>query len=736
MNKTEILAPVGNLDMLYAGIAAGADAFYLALDDFGARAYAENFTLENIEEIIDYAHFFGRKVFITMNTLLKDSEIDRAISYLEKLYQFGVDGILIQDIGFYSIIKGQVPGLDLHASTQMAVRDYYGAKALMDLGFKRIVIARETPIDEIGKIAKLPCEKEVFVHGSLCVSFSGECLMSSYFGERSANRGRCAGPCRQKYDLISDGKVLGNDYYLNMKDLNVIDNIDELMDLGIDCIKIEGRMKTPEYVYNTVTAYKDKLNQGSYNKEKLRDITNRGYTKGFIFGQKKDYILRENDVKHRSVGKVFLKNNKKVFIANSNLSKGDNLEVTTDRNKKLPLTLTEDIKKGELYFLDKYKDAKIDSDILMLNAENIKDDLEKGLDSYRNLPVKLSFKAHLNEKASLKISYKDIEVEAQSEDLVEKSQKISIEKEDIRDNLDRFKDEIFKAENIDIEIDEGIFLRKKTINKLRRDAIALLKEKLARPYKREKITIRKPKLKENAEIKPEKNLELMTNQINPELLKGFDKVYIKSYDSKYKDFNLYLNLDSHMDYQIEELLSYLKENSIEGVIFNNYRDLAFIYDFKKAGIKIRIGRYLNVMNSYAFDFYSGFAERIESSVENTLETINQNSKSYPVEAMTYGRIELMNMVHCPFSTIKKCGLRGCSTCKFRNGEMVNENGDRLKIIRRNCISRIYPARASKVDRRNFTNDISFLVQVFSDEDIKDYQDRKETNNLNYDRGVI
>ena len=736
MNKTEILAPVGNLGMLYAGIAAGADAFYLALDDFGARAYAENFTLENIEEIIDYAHFFDRKVFITMNTLLKDSEIDRAISYLEKLYEFGVDGILIQDIGFYSIIKDQVPDLDLHASTQMAVRDYYGAKALMDLGFKRIVIARETPIDEIRKIAKLPCEKEVFVHGSLCVSFSGECLMSSYFGERSANRGRCAGPCRQKYDLINDGKVLGNDYYLNMKDLNVIDNIDELMELGIDCLKIEGRMKTPEYVYNTVAAYSDKLNYGSYNREKLRDITNRGYTKGFIFGQKKDYILRENDTKHRSIGKVFLKNNKKVFIANSDLAKGDNLEVTTDRNKKLPLTLTDDIKKGELYFLDKYKDAKIDSDILMLNAENIKDDLEKGLSSYKNLPVKLSFKAKLHEKASLKISYKDIEVEAKTDDFVEKSQKISIEKEDIRENLDRFNDEIFKAQEINVQIDQGIFLRKKTINKLRRDAISLLKKKLASPYKREKITITKPKLKAKTNKNPEKNIELMTNEINPELLEAFDNIYIKEYDPKYKDFDLYLNLDSHMDYEIENLLAYLKENSIEGVIFNNYRDLAFIEDFKKAGIKIRSGRYLNVMNSYAFDFYSDFAERIESSVENTLENINENSKRYPVEAMTYGRIELMNMVHCPFSTIKKCGLVGCETCKFRQGELVNINKDRMKIIRNNGISKIYPYNIAGIEEDLFEGQTSFLVSVFSDEDLRDYNKRRFKDKLNYRRGVI
>ena len=736
MNKTEILAPVGNLDMLYAGIAAGADAFYLALDDFGARAYAKNFTLENIEEIIDYAHFFDRKVFITMNTLLKDSEIDRAIEYLEKLYKYGVDGILIQDIGFYSIIKDQVPGLDLHASTQMAVRDYYGAKALMDLGFKRIVIARETPIEEIRKIAKLPCEKEVFVHGSLCVSFSGECLMSSYFGERSANRGRCAGPCRQKYDLINDGKVLGNDYYLNMKDLNVIDNIDELIELGIDCLKIEGRMKTPEYVYNTVLAYRNKLYHGSYNREKLRDITNRGYTKGFIFGQKKDYILKENDIKHRSVGKVSLKNNKKVFIANSDLSKGDNLEVRTERNKKLPLTLTRDFKKGQIFVLDQYKDAKIDSDILMLNAENIKEELISGLDSYKNLPVKLYFTAHINENARLKITYKDIEVEVQSDDFIEKSQKISIDKDDIRENLDRFNDEIFKAEEIAITIDDGIFIIKKTINKLRRDGISLLKEKLASPYKRDQITIKKAKLTDIREIKTEKNAELMTNDINPSLLTGFDNLYIKSYDPKYKDFNLYYDLDSHMDYEIESLLEKLKENSIKGVIFNNYRDLAFTEDFKNAGIKIRIGRYLNVINSYAFDFYSDFAEKIESSVENTLDNINENSKRYPVEAFAFGRSELMNMVHCPFSTIKKCGLKGCETCKFREGELVNINKDRMKIIRNNSISKIYPLNPAAIDEDLFTDQVSYLISVFSDKDLEDYKKKSYKDKLNYRRGVI
>ncbi|MCW6701952.1 U32 family peptidase [Anaerococcus sp. NML200537] len=736
MKKAEILAPVGNIDMLYAGLAAGADSFYLALDDFGARAYAENFNLDNIEEIIDYIHLFDKKVFVTMNTLIKDSEMDKALYYAQKLYEYGVDGLLIQDIGFYSIIKDQVPGLDLHASTQMAVRDYHGAKALMDMGFKRIVIARETPIEEIRKIAKLPCEKEVFVHGSLCVSYSGECLMSSYFGERSANRGRCAGPCRLKYDLISDGKVLANDYFLNMKDLNVLDNIDELLDLSIDCLKIEGRMKSPEYVYTSVRAYKEKIEKASYNREKLRDISNRGYTKGFIFGQKSDYILREADNKHRSVGRVEIYQNKKSFLAKSDLHKGDNLEVQTERGKKLPLTITEEIKKGGRFILDKYRDAKVGSDILMLNAESIKDDLAKGLERYKNLGLDLYFKASLNEKASLKLVYKDYQVEVFSEEFIEPSQKIAIDESSIRENLDRFKDEIFKANTINVEIDDNIFIRKKTINKLRRDAIRALSHKIGGAYKREKIEIKKPSLKKFSNINPEKNLELMTNDIDPDLIEGFDNLYIKDYDPKYKDFSLYLDLDSHWDYEIDDLISYIKENSIRGVIFNSYRDFDFIERFKKEDIKIRIGRYLNVLNSYSFDFYSGFAEKIESSVENQLDIINKNAKAYDIEALVFGRIELMNMVHCPFSTIKKCGLRGCESCKFSKGEMKSANNDRMLTIRRDGLTKIYPYRLASFDESLLDPNLSRLVSVFSDEDLLAYQNKIKTDKLNYERGVI
>ena len=336
MRNVEILAPVGKMSMLYAGLSAGACSFYLALDDFGARAYAKNFSLENIEEVIDYVHLFDKKVFITINTLIKDEEIDKAIFYIEKLFEYGADAILIQDIGLYSLVKdineNAKHKLEFHASTQMAIKDYDGALTAKNFGFDRVVVARETEIDEIEKICKLDIDTEVFVHGSLCVSFSGECLMSSYLGKRSANRGRCAGICRKKYQLINDGKVLGEDYYLSMKDLSTIDFTDNLIKAGVDSLKIEGRMKTDEYVYNTVKNYRQKLEKNSYGKDQLRDISNRSYTNGFIFGQKSSYLALENENKHRKIGEVYEKNGKRFFKSNSNLIKESILQVTTEKN--------------------------------------------------------------------------------------------------------------------------------------------------------------------------------------------------------------------------------------------------------------------------------------------------------------------------------------------------------------------------------------------------------------------
>lgn len=736
MAKAEILAPVGNEKMLEAGLAAGADSFYMAVDDFGARAYAKNFDIDNVCQYIDLIHLFGKKVFVTMNILIKDQEIEKAVSYAKKLYEYGVDALIIQDLGFFTLLKKKVPGLDLHASTQMAVRDYYGAKAMMELGFDRVVIARETPIEELRKIASLPVEKEVFVHGSLCVSYSGECLMSSYFGARSANRGRCAGICRQKYEIISDGKSLGKDYFLNMKDLNVIDELDDLLDIGIDCLKIEGRMKTPEYVFTSVKNYRQKIDNLTYDKENLRDISNRGYTKGFIFGQNKDYISLEKDNKHRSLGKVDKDKKGKFFISDSDLVLGDNLEVTTDKNKKLPFTTTKSYKKNTKIYLDNYKDAKLNSDVLMLNSPRITSDLDKGLSDYKNLPIDIKFVGHMSDYPKLYLSYGDNKAVYQLENPLEEAKNISITEEDIRANLSKFGDEIFSPNHIEIDMDSNIFIRKKDINKLRRSGVEKLKEEILKTYHRDPVDIPIETINLDKGHDREVNIELKTTYVSPEKLKDFDNVYINQYDDKYKGLSLYLNLPSHMDYKIDELIKFIKDKGIKGVVFNNYRDLNFVSDFRENNIKIRIGRYLNVFNRFTYKFYQDFAEMISSSVEETFASINENSENFPVEILAYGRIELMNMRHCPFSVIKKCGLVGCETCKFNSAEMINESGNRLKIIRNEGLSVIYPNKASKVDKEKLSQKVSFLVSAFDDKDIDEFYKSKEIDNLNYDRGVI
>lgn len=739
MVNTEILAPVGKMSMLYAGLSAGACSFYLALDDFGARAYAKNFSIDNIEEVIDLIHLFDRKVFITINTLIKDEEMDKALSYVERLIEYGADGILIQDIGFYSLIKDlKIVGdkkTEFHASTQMAIKDYDGAKALMDLGFDRVVIARETPIDEIKKIAKLDIDTEVFVHGSLCVSYSGECLLSSYLGRRSANRGRCAGICRKKYKLINDKKILGYDYYLSMKDLNTIDNINELVEAGVDSLKIEGRMKTDEYVYNTVRNYKRKLNDGIYNSNEIEDISNRSYTKGFIFDQKRDYLALEGENRHRVIGEVFEKSNNKYFKSNSNLKKESILEVITDKGRKLPYTLTSDIKRGDVIELKDFKDAKIGSNISLLNSSALKENLEEGLKNYENLPLDINFTGKLGGLPKISLGYKDIEISLLGDEKIEEAKKISLSVDDIKENLTKLGNTIYEKRFVHVDIDDNIFMRKKDINELRRKAIDKLNEKRLAPFKKKRPSIEKRALKENQDKTSEKNIELLSNDIDRKLIEDFDNIYLREYDNKFDGLNLYYILDADKSYDKDKLIKFLLDKNFKGVVFNNYKDFVLIDDLKKNNLKIRIGRYLNVFNSYSFDFYDDFSEMISSSVENSFDNINKNSKRYNTEILDFGPIELMNMRNCPFSAIKKCGLKGCETCRFRNSQIEDEDGNLFDIRRNDGLSRIYSREITNVDLKKLEKSVSLLYLVRNNEDIKNINNTK-TNNIGYDRGVI
>ena len=259
MTKTELLAPAGELNSVYGAFAAGADAVYLGAPSFSARAYAQNLSCEEIIEALDYAHHFGKKIYLTLNTLLKDDEINKAIDMLIPLYKKGLDGIIIQDFSLIGIIHNVFPALPIHASTQMSVMSHGGVRFLKNMGVTRIVPSRELSVKEIAEIKKEGLEIECFIHGAMCYSYSGKCLFSSFAGGRSGNRGRCAGPCRKEYDTYIGGvKVNGKNqrYPLSMRDMCTVKNIDELIKIGVDSFKIEGRMKAPEYSAGVSSVYR------------------------------------------------------------------------------------------------------------------------------------------------------------------------------------------------------------------------------------------------------------------------------------------------------------------------------------------------------------------------------------------------------------------------------------------------------------------------------------------------
>ena len=312
MKKPELLAPAGNIESFYAAINAGCDAVYLGGKVFGARAFSNNFTNEQILEVVNYAHLYGVKVYITCNTLIYEDEVESFMEYIEYLHKISVDAVIIQDIGMMDLIRKTFPNLEIHASTQMHIHNLEGAKLLSSLGIKRVVLARETSIEEIKKIKESTnIDLEIFVSGALCMSYSGQCLMSSLIGNRSGNRGSCSQSCRMKYDLYNDETKLSSDsYLLSTKDLNTLEYIGELIDLGIHSIKLEGRMKSEYYVYQAVKLYRSAINSYIENKkvnidckevEKLQTIFNRNFTKGFLFNESNDNFLNSFRPNHMGI---------------------------------------------------------------------------------------------------------------------------------------------------------------------------------------------------------------------------------------------------------------------------------------------------------------------------------------------------------------------------------------------------------------------------------------------------
>lgn len=499
MHIPELLAPVGSRESLIAAVENGADAVYFGGTLFSARQYASNFDREELLWAIDYVHARGVRAYVTVNTLIKDAELDEAADYLQFLCNAGADAVIVQDIGILKLLREHIPNLPFHASTQMTIHNTEGVKFLQEMGVKRVVLAREMSLDEIKRIKSETCmEIETFIHGALCFSYSGQCLLSSMIGGRSGNRGYCAQPCRKKYRA---GDVEG--YLLSPKDLNMSEHIPALVEAGIDSFKIEGRMKRPEYVAGVVRVYRRLLDRfveepsrfrvTDDEKHTLRQLFNREFTSGYFFGNPGSELMSRKYPHNRGteLGKVVDYEPRKklaTIYLKAQLRTGDGIGIGA---RETGVTV------GSMFTDNKSVRAAYPGSTVRVPMEyevESGDEVFKTFDSQlmaslevkntRKIPVRMSFRAHIDEPVELWINdgENEISIQGRSVCIAERS---PISKSAISDQLKKLGNTIFEAQDIIFEIDESIFIPVSEINSLRREGIDRLMQVRTQRWKRQ-----------------------------------------------------------------------------------------------------------------------------------------------------------------------------------------------------------------------------------------------------------
>ena len=486
----ELLCPSGDFDSLKAAIYGGADAVYLGGTKYSARAYASNFNLESMTETIEYAHLYGVKVYITINTLLKNNEILDAYNYAVDIWNCGCDGIIIQDPGLIYLLNKYNPEIELHASTQMTVHNYEGASyGVKYLKLKRIVLSRELSLKEIKDISK-DFETEIFIHGALCISYSGKCLMSSMLSGRSGNRGRCAQNCRMKYSLINDTETKAAGYLLSPKDISSMELIDQIKDTNTSSLKIEGRMKRKEYVYQSASDYRKRIDGFDVNDKKLLQLFNReGFSKAYFLSNDGKDMMAFNSPKNTGIQLGVVQND--FIVLKESISLGDGLG---NRNKGFFVTKILDNKNNELSKGQIGQKVKIfprnyaNGDVLYKtnNSDLIKEINKRLEEKYPyKLNINIEGKFKIGSNIILRASYNDFTEEIVSDLVLEVANKAPLSKERIIENLKKSGDTPFFVENVDFDIFEEGFVALSKINELRRTLLENLQNSIKK-IKREK----------------------------------------------------------------------------------------------------------------------------------------------------------------------------------------------------------------------------------------------------------
>ena len=494
--EVEILAPAGTYEAFEAAIRSGADAVYAGGNLFGARAYAGNFDEETLIRAIREAHLYGRKLYLTVNTLIKEREMkERLYSFLKPFYENGLDAVLVQDLGALAFIREQFPDLAIHASTQMSVAGALGAGFLKQYGVERVVPARELSLAEIRKMKEeTGLEIECFVQGALCYSYSGQCLFSSMLGGRSGNRGQCAQPCRLKYQAEGQKKP---SCILSLKDIMALEDLPDLIEAGVDSFKIEGRMKKPEYVSETVRVYRKytdlylKKGRAGYqvseeDKQRLMDLYNRGGScRGYYHVQNGPEMLTPDRSNHAGIHSACVERQKgRSLLAKAlvPLQKGDVLEISPKEN----VTLGQDVKKGGQFQLLVAKGTTVRPRTILARVRNerlIQEIQERIRTAEVRRPVQAKAMFCMDEpsKLILKSGSFSVRVEGSSPQAAKKQ---AVDRARVERQLRKMGNTPFQIESLEMEMEDGIFIPMQVVNELRRTAAERLEEEILKQYKR------------------------------------------------------------------------------------------------------------------------------------------------------------------------------------------------------------------------------------------------------------
>lgn len=735
--KKELLVPAGDFLSLLQAVHNGCDAVYVGGVKFGARKFANNFDDDEMVKAIKYCHLYGVKIYVTVNTIIYEKEVKEVIEYIRFLHNSGVDAVIMQDLGLITKVRKMFPNLEIHASTQLHNHNKEDLLHLKELGVKRVVLARELSIEEVKKLEGI-LDLEIFIHGALCISYSGQCLFSSMVLDRSGNRGECAGFCRLPYTLIENDKKVDTtyNYLLSPKEIATINEFDKIMDLDVVSFKIEGRMKSPFYVGFITKLYRMAIDS-YYKKEKfildentfkrLLVLFNREFSKGHLFKEENYDLMNIKSPNHIGIklGEVLEVGEKIKIRLDEEVNQEDGIRFISS-NTGMILNFIYDERdmlinkasKGEIIFVDN----KIGFETLGDVYKTLDNKLNKELSIYelKKIPVDIKVIAKLDQELQI--------------ELFDSINKVIIKGNIVGSainnptTMDRIEEQVLKLGNtpfvcngIVSDIDDNLFIPIKEINELRREAVEKLislrennkKEVIIVEENEEKITDKK------VEVKNKINVLVRTlEQLQVALDKKIDNIYvtdIKLYN-EYKDHdNIYLRLDRVTNNVIE----YKNSNLLVG-------ELGSFYKYKDNN-KIVTDYYFNVVNSLYVDYLTAnnvnlVTLSVENKLDNLIDILNNVKQSDKCEVIVYGTVELMVMKHCPINMLINKEEK-CNACRNGNDYYLEDrNKSRYKIINDKCITHIMNSRV--IDNMDYIKNLkenncsNYRIELFLEDGIE------------------